>query len=89
MENCVLTRARGMFGESGERLGTTLGYSVRTEETLAGLDKRTGQVVLDCLVEGCGAELEVYPSEHTPNIYFVVPESLGVARFVCKSEKEN
>lgn len=89
MEECVLTSAKSMFGDTDERLGTTVGYSIRTEDRITNMDKRTGQGIIECSVEGCSAELEVYPNEHTPNIYHVEPESLSAARFVCKVAKEN
>ncbi len=85
---CLLSKTKGMFGDTGEKLGSTVGYTIRTESPMEFMDKKTGQIIEHCQVEGCAAELEVYPDSHTPNIYQVSGESLQTGRFVCKLAKE-
>ncbi len=88
MAECLLSSAKSMFGDAGDRLGSTIGYTIKREGPTELMDKRTGQIIESCLVEGCTAELEIYPNIHTPKIYNVAGESLQAARFVCKIAKE-
>ncbi len=73
---------------AADRLSSTVGYYLTTVvDKVEPMDKQTGQIIVPCEVEGCNAELEVYPDPYTPNIYDATGDSLKTARYLCNLEK--
>lgn len=89
MNECLLAKTTSMFGDLGNAPRISAGYKIKTEEPLADRERGTGQIILSCSVDGCNAELEVYPHPHTKNLYEVEQPSIRAARFVCHEVRKD
>jgi hypothetical protein len=88
MSDCLLEKTHDMFGNEGTHPRMSASYRIKTEETVQGREKGTGQIIAHCDVAGCNVELEIYPDPHRVNRYEVELNSVKAARFVCRSMKE-
>ena len=90
MGECLISQARSNLGKLPDMLGVEVstGYTTAVETSAEVMDRRTGQIILHCDVDGCNAELEVYPNPATPNEYDVASDSLTTARYLCKLAKK-
>jgi len=88
MEVCVLGQTADMYGDPGDGRRLSNGYTVTTEAPLEGREPVTGQIIMPCPIEGCSAELELYPHRADQNKYDVERNSVQTARFLCKVARE-
>ncbi len=83
MAECIIERSL--------EIGLVSPINGGTLERVAGsvveADKETGQLIASCDVPGCSAEFELYPLEQDGGMYSVEPDSVQVARFICKRER--
>jgi hypothetical protein len=84
MAECLADKIRNPLGKYADKFTEVAQYTLDIPRDERGdMDKKTGQIIVACEVEGCSAELEVYPSPF-PGEYDVARSSLQAARYVCR-----